>query len=104
MKLRETTNKKKSNDELVEIHTGTNDLSSNFTPTDFATNIINLAAEVKINFDQSRDVIVSSIAARGDQLNQKATDVNEELKELCLSKNIRYLNHTNIYPRKHLNR
>ena len=38
-----------------------------------------------------------------DQLNQKATYVNKELEELYLSNTIRYIDHTNIYPRKHLN-
>ena len=94
--------KRYPNDEVVKKHNGTNDLSSKFTPADFTTNIINLAADVKTNFDQLCHVIVSSIVARGDQLNQKATNINEEFKELCLSKNIRHLDLTNIYLKIHL--
>ena len=57
--------KKNPNAKIVAIHTGTNDLSSNLTPTDIVTNIINLTADVKNNFDQSCDVMVLSIVARG---------------------------------------
>ena len=62
------------------------------------TNITSLAADIKTNFDQSCNVIVLQIVARGDQLNHKATDANEELNELRLSKNIRYIDQNNIYP------
>ena len=44
--------KKNSNAEVVIIHTGTNDLSSDFTPTEIATNIMDLAADVKKNLNQ----------------------------------------------------
>ena len=86
------------------IHTGANDLSNNATPTDIATNIINLATDVKDNFNQLREIIVPSIVASGGQSNQKATKVNKELKVLCFSENIRCIDPTNIHPRKYLNR
>ena len=35
---------------------------------------------------------------------QKAFNINKELKELCTSKNIRCIEHGNIHPRNHLNR
>ena len=41
--------KKNPNAEVVIIHTGTNDLSSNSTPTKIATNIMDLAVDVKKN-------------------------------------------------------
>ena len=34
----------------------------------------------------------------------KALNVNKELKELCVSKNVRYVEYGNIHPRNHLNR
>ena len=83
--------------------TGTNDLSSNSTPTEIATNIMDLAVDVKKNLNQSCYVIISSIIPRGDQLQQKAVNVNKELKQLCTSKNIRHIEHGNKHPRNHLN-
>ena len=40
----------------------------------------------------------------GDQFQQKSFNVNKELKEICASKNIRFIEHGNIHPRNHLNR
>ena len=58
---------------------------------------MDLAADVK--------KIISSIIPRGDhQLQQKVFNVNKELKELCASKNITYIEHDNIHLRNHLNR
>ena len=96
--------KKSSNAEVVKIHTGTNDLSSDCTPTEIATNIMDLAVDVKKNLNRLCDLIISLNISRGDQLQQKALNVNKELKELCISKNIRFIEHGNINPRNHLNR
>ena len=41
--------KKNPNAEVVIIRTGTNDLSSDSTPTEIATNMIDLAVDVKKN-------------------------------------------------------
>ena len=57
---------------------------------------MDLATDLKKNLNRSCDIIISSIIPRGDQLQQKAVNVNEELKELCASKNIRYIEHGNI--------
>ena len=53
--------KKNPNAEVVTIHTGTNDLSSDSTPTEIAINIMDLAVDVKKNLNRSCDVIISSI-------------------------------------------
>ena len=94
---------KNPNAEVVIIHTGTNVLSSNSAPTKIVTNIMDLAADVKENLNRPCDVIIFSIIPRGDQLQQKTFNVNKELKELCRSKNIKYIEHGNIHPRNHLN-
>ena len=65
---------------------------------------MDLAVDVKKNLNQSCDVIISSIIPRGDQLQQKALNVNKELKELFVGKNVRYVEYGNIHPRNHLNR
>ena len=74
--------KKNSNAEVFIIH--------------IMDNIMDLATDLKKNLNRSCDIIISSIIPRGDQLQQKAVNVNEELKELCASKNIRYIEHGNI--------
>ena len=50
--------KKNPNSEVVLIHNDTNELSSNFAPADIVTNIINLVADGKGNFDRSCDTFV----------------------------------------------
>ena len=82
--------KKNSNAEVFIIHV--------------MDNVMDLATDLKKNLNRSCDIIISSIIPRGDQLQQKAVNVNEELKELCASKNIRYIEHGTIHPRNHLNR
>ena len=73
--------KKNPNAEVVIIHAGTNVLSSDSTPTETATNIIDLAVDVKKNLNRSCDIMISSIIPRRDQLQQKAFNVNKELKD-----------------------
>ena len=87
--------KKNPNAEVVIIHAGTNVLSSDSTPTEIATNIIDLAVDVKKNLNRSCDIMISSIIPRRDQLQQKAFNVNKELKDWCASKNIRYIENCN---------
>ena len=96
--------KQNPNAVVVIIDPGTNDLSGDSTATEIATNIMDLAVDVKENVNRSCDVIISSTIPRGYQLQQKAFNVNKELKELCASENIRYIEHGNIHSRNHLNR
>ena len=86
--------KKTPNAEEVIIHTGTNYLNSDSTPTEIATN-----------------QYYGSCCWRKEKLKpietenqQKAFNIIKELKELCTSKNIRCIEHGNIHPRNHLNR
>ena len=65
----------KNPNEVVIIHTGTNNLSSGSTPTEVATIIIDLTVDVKKNLNQSCDVMISSIIPRGDQL-QHSISIN----------------------------
>ena len=45
----------------------------------------------------------SVILPRSDKLNEKGTVVNEKTKELCVEKNIYFLEHRNFNPKYHLN-
>ena len=51
--------------DMIVLHTGTNDLKNNKTPSDIATEIIQLAKSIKIN---GIEVAVSSQIPRGDKL------------------------------------
>ena len=51
--------------DMIVLHTGTNDLKNNKTPSDIATEIIQLAKSIKNN---GIEVAVSSQIPRGDKL------------------------------------
>ena len=61
----------------IILHVGTNDVPTKKAPEQIAENIANLATKVKRNCDLS----ISSIAARSDQYQKKAADVNRKLRE-----------------------
>ena len=90
------------NPDMVILHTGCNDINSDKTPTQIAVEICNLAAKAKT---KDRGVAVSSLIPRGDsdELNEKTTNVNEELKYLCKAKKIDFIDHVSIEREKHIN-
>ena len=53
---------------MVILHTGTNDLKSDQNPSDIATEIINLAKNIKIS---RTAVSISSLIPCGDRLSEK---------------------------------
>ena len=86
--------------DFIILHTGTNDLRSNADPEEIANSIVDVGVSCKEN---GLEVIVSAIFPRRDKLNEKGTVVNEKTKELCLEKNIYFLEHRNFNPKYHLN-
>ena len=60
----------------VILHTGTNDFRSEKTASQIARSITELATSLK---DNDNSVIVSGIVPRNDNLNNKATEVNNRL-------------------------
>ena len=85
--------------DLVILHAGTNDLRSDKEPEHIAKNIIDLAKEVKTEFN---DVILSSIIARADKYKEKANIVNKHLKKLCSQNSLEFMDNTNILEKHHL--
>ena len=85
---------------IILLHVGTNDLHSNKSAEDIAEGIIHLANKIK---NQDNEVIISNIISRNDSLNQKGTNVNIHLKELCLAKKILYCDNSGISKSYHLN-
>lgn len=91
------------------IHTGTNDLekSSNSTLSSLTSDLLNI---ITVKFPGSR-VLVSSLLPRDDNLHARVLEVNNQLKQKCLSMaNVHLIEHTNLfqasailYDKKHLN-
>ena len=85
----------------VILHTGTNDLRSEKTASQIARSITELAMSLK---DNDNSVIVSGIVPRNDNLNNKATEVNNRLLLMCKERKIPFIAHSeNIDSSKHLN-
>ena len=78
---------------MIVLHTGTNDLKRNKTPSDIASEIIQLAKSIKTN---RIEVAVSSVTLRGDKLAEKAKKVNINLQEKSTAENFAIIQHTNI--------
>ena len=60
--------------------------------------LVDISRRLKIN------AIVSEIVSLRDDLVVKGKAVNKCLKEMCMSKNVWFLEHANIIPDTHLNR
>ena len=81
--------------QTVVIHTGTNDLKGVETANVIAKRIIKLATRCT---DRGSQALVSGLINRGDQpkLNGKLEYVNELLKASCESRNIGFIDNSNI--------
>lgn len=86
--------------DLIILHAGTNDLRSEKSAEIIASEIMNLALEMKCD---TNDVMVSGIISRGDKLNNKGVEVNQLLVEGCKSYNLNFINNSNLLSSKHLN-
>ena len=89
------------NPELVILHIGTNDIKSNKSPSEIASNIHNLAERME---QGERKVAISALIPRNDseELAKKSDMVNIELKKLCEGKGTDLIEHTALTTR-HLN-
>ena len=87
------------NPQLVILHCGTNDLKKPTTAKEIANEIIQLGQSIKRN---ENEIMYSSITARNDRYQEKAMDVNNELKLLCHENNYEYIDNSNIRTRYHI--
>ena len=78
---------------LAIIHTGTNDLRFNKSPSEIATEIMQLGISLK---SPENEIVISSIIKRGDKLNDKASEVNNILYKRCSEEGILFLDNSNI--------
>ena len=90
---------KSFDNDLVILHVGTNDLRENKTAKQIATNIIELAIDMK---SEKNEIMVSGIIARNDKYNVKRSEVNKFLISLCSTYNFNFIDNSNINV-NHLN-
>ena len=70
----------------------TNDLRSDRTASQIARSIIKLALSLK---SQDNKISISLIVPKNENLNNKASEVNNRLIHMCAERNIPYINHAN---------
>ena len=92
---------KEQNPDVIILHCGTNDLRKNDTLESIATNILEVAASLS---NDTNRVIVSGLTRRNDQCGEKVDPLNDLLKSGANSRNIGFIDHSNIDYRYHLNR
>ena len=87
--------------EIFVLHFGTNDLPSNKSSKEISEDIINLAESMKT---ENNKIILSSIVCHADSFREKVDEVNAHLEEICAEKDIAIITHSNINPKRHLNK
>ena len=87
--------------ELFILLVGTNDLTLNKSPKKISEDIIALVESMKT---ENNKIIVSSINCRADSFREKVGKVNAHLEEICAEKDIAIITHSNINPKRHLNK
>ena len=85
----------------IKIHVGlSSDLSSDKDQKDIANDIMQLGKSVKTDANK---VAVSSILPKKHKFNSKEKEVNTHLQDICSSKNLPLITHSNINPHQHIN-
>ena len=84
----------------VILHIGTDNLRSSCSAEDIAADIIRLARDMK---KDCNEINVSSIIGRRDKWNGKARSANDQLRNLCYSFDIGFLDYANINNNRDLN-
>ena len=88
------------NPEHIILHVGTNDLTT--AASQISRSIIELGRSLK---NDTNTVSVSAIVPRSDELDNKATEVNNRLVLMCQERNIPFLSRSDIIdPSNHLNK
>ena len=89
------------NPEHMTLHVGTNDLTTEKTASQMSRSIIELGTSSK---NDTNTVSISAIVPRSDELDNKATEVNNRLILMCHERNIPFLSLSDIIDTsKHLN-
>ena len=84
----------------IILHCGTNDLNSDRTSSQIAREIIDLAISLK---SDKNKISISLLTPRSDKLNNKASEVNNRLINMCSHRNIAYIDHSSSIQQNHIN-
>ena len=84
----------------IIIHFDTNDLRGNKNSDEITNEIVEFENSIKTG---ENNVVVSSIVSRKDRFNNKAKEINENLKDICEEHNLQLMQHHNINPLRHIN-
>ena len=84
----------------IILHCGTNDLNSDRTSSQIAREIIDLAISLK---SDKNKISISLLTPRSDKLNNKASEVNNHLINMCSHRNIAYIDHSSSIQQNHIN-
>ena len=93
------TTKRDFNRYLYILHVGTNDLSLDAMPEVISSRIIDTAVSL-----MTEKKIISNIVPRGDKYKEKKEILSKVINKACHEENIPVMNHSNINPKRHLNR
>ena len=85
----------------IIFRAGTNDIPSDKDAGDIAKSIFDLAMSSK--YPLTYDVSTSNIITGKDKHQHKAQIVNNNLREMCTSKNINLIDHSKSIKHQHLN-
>ena len=89
------------NPEHIILQVGTNDLNSAKASSQISKSILDLANSLK---NETNTIHVSLIVPRNENLNNKVTEVNTHLINMCQQQSTKIINYTDtIDPSKHLN-
>ena len=83
------------------MHVGANDLPLNKSPKEISEDIVTLVESMKT---ENNKIIISNIVCRADGFKEKVDEVNAHLEEICAKKEIAIITHSNITPKRHLNK
>ena len=77
----------------IIVHVGTNDLPGTKTSDEIANEIVEFVNSIKTS---ENNVVVSSIVSRKDRFNNKAKEINKNLKDKREEHNLQLIQHHNI--------
>ena len=84
----------------IILHCETNGLNSDGTSSQIAREIIDLALWLK---SDKNKISISLLTPRSNKLNNKASEMNNRVINMCSHRNIVYINHSSSIQQNHIN-
>ena len=84
----------------IVLHCGTNDLNFYRTSSQIARKIKDLALSLK---SDKNKILISLPTSQSEKLNNKASEVNNGLINMCFHRNIAYIDHSSLIKQNQTN-